>query len=321
MGYEKVAGDHFPVLLKEALYYLEIKPGFWYVDATLGGGGHAKEILKAGGNVVGLDVDPEAVEESQRRLDGYSVALLESDKELGQDGGKFKFCRAILVNENFIKIGEIVEKLKLKNKIAGILFDLGVSSYQLETAKRGFSFSREGPLDMRMNRNLTVSASDLVNGLSKEELTLLFSKYGEEKRAGQIANAIIRSRKLKTLSTTRELADVVVKITGRRGKIHPATRVFQALRIAVNDEINNLEQVLPKAIEILKPNGRLVFISFHSLEDRLIKNFIKNSEKSGSLENLLKKPLTASFSEIKINPGSRSAKLRAALKKNEQEKS
>lgn len=305
MGYEKMAGYHLPVLLRESLYYLDIKPGLWYVDATLGGGGHTKEILKAGGNVIGFDIDRDAIEENKKLLCG----------ELNESEGMIKSCRVILVNENFTKIDEVIEKLKLQNKIAGALFDLGVSSHQLETPKRGFSFLREGPLDMRMGQNLVVPANDLVNGLSKDELTILFSKYGEEKRAGQIAGAIIRARKLKTLSTTKELADIILKTMGRRGKIHPATKVFQALRIAVNDEINNLEQVLPKVFEILKPNGRLIVISFHSLEDRLVKNFIKSYEKFGYLESLLKKPITASFSEIKVNPGARSAKLRAASKK------
>lgn len=304
---------HTSVLLQEALAFLDIKPGKKYIDATLGGGGHTREILALGGEVLGIDQDPEALE--------YVL-------------GNTKSPKLTLVQGSFEFLLEIAQRNKFLN-CAGVLFDLGVSSHQLETASRGFSFRESGPLDMRMNPDLGVQAKDLVAALTEKELEELFTKYGEERWAKKIAQKIVNSRLSTPIQTTSELASLIEQTvgfptspprlrSGLRGAgassprtsrvIHPATRVFQALRIAVNDEINSLKTALPQALAILGPKGRLVVISFHSLEDRIVKNFFREEESKGTLEILTVKPLEASGEETETNPRSRSAKLRAAAK-------
>lgn len=290
---------HRPVLLKEAIDLLAIKPGGEYIDATIGGGGHAQAVLKSGGRLLGIDCDPEAIKAAREYL---TSACPSTSWRLVR--GNFRDLKVIAQNNGF-------------DKVEGILFDLGVSSYQLETRKRGFSFNLGGPLDMRMDPSLRVTAADLVNSLNKSELEELFRKFADEDDSGRLAEAIVRTRNLKPIKTGKQLAEIVVAARLRRRKFdrtHPATRVFQALRIAVNDELNNLNLALTVAVDLLRPGGRLVAISFHSGEDRIVKWFLREKEKEGSLKILTNKPVRPNFAEIKENPRSRSAKLRAAEK-------
>lgn len=292
---------HIPVLLAKAIEGLAVVQGKKYIDATVGGGGHTEEILKRGGVVLGIDCDPEAIEYVRRKWK--------------MEDGKWK-GRLTSVRGNFAHLKEIAENQEF-TKVAGILFDLGVSSHQLETGYRGFSFNTDAALDMRMDPNLHVTAADLINGLNEGELDELFSKLAEEHHSRTIARAIVRARALKPIRTCNQLAEIVVKARGGRGKFdrtHPATRIFQALRIAVNDELNNLRQALPAAVELLEKGGRLVILSFHSLEDRIVKNFFKESQEKGILQILTKKPIRPDEKEIRANPRSRSAKLRIAEK-------
>jgi 16S rRNA (cytosine1402-N4)-methyltransferase len=291
---------HTPVLLKETLKYLNVKKGKKYIDATVGGGGHAEAILKLGGEILGIDYDPEAIKAAREHLSQACPSARASGF-----GGQRASWR--LAQGNFDQLGEIAKKNGFE-PVAGILFDLGVSSHQLDDLERGFSFQSEATLDMRMNPNLGVTAADLINGLNKGELNELFSKLAEEKHSRRLAEAVVSACRVKPVRTCRELADLVVKTVGKKGKVHPATRIFQALRIAVNDELNNLKEALPQAVELLKPEGRLVIISFHSGEDRIVKQFLKDEEK---LKILNKKPVRPTEAEIKANPRSRSAKLRA----------
>lgn len=291
---------HKPVLLKEVINYLEVIPGQKYLDATLGGGGHAGEILKQGGKLLGLDCDPEAIEAARRYL---SSACPDTSWQLAR--GNFAHLKKIACQYGF-------------TPVAGVLFDLGVSSYQLETPARGFSFNSEGPLDMRLDPSLKVTAADLVNGLSKNELSELFAELGQEHFSRSIAEAIFRARRIAPIRTTRELARIIVNVGSKRGRfdrLNPATRCFQALRMVVNDERNNLLTALSQASELLKVKGRLVVISFHSGEDRIVKNFFRSAQKEGIMQILTKKPVRPTLEEVSINRRSRSAKLRAAEKK------
>jgi len=290
---------HKPVLLKETIEFLAVKSGEKYIDTTVGGGGHSEAILKSGGILLGIDCDPEAITAARRRL---SSACPGASWRLAR--GNFGNLKEIALKNNFFPA-------------AGVLFDLGVSSHQLETDYRGFSFNLKGPLDMRMDPDLKVTAADLINCLSEDELTEIFFKFGEEKYSRRIARAICRARQLAPIKTADELAEIILRARPRRGRFdrtHPATRCFQALRIAVNDELNNLKKALPQALEILKPGGRLVVLSFHSLEDRIVKNFLKEKEKEGEIKILTKKPIRPTEVEIKQNPRSRSGKLRAGEK-------
>jgi len=281
---------HESVLLKEAVDALNIKPGELYVDATLGGGGHTAEIIRRGGKVIGIDVDPSALKYVEREIKSDTL---------------------ILEQGNFLEVDEIIRKHTLE-KVVGVLLDLGVSSFQLDSPERGFGFRHSAELDMRMDPTLTIKATDLINGLNEGELYELFTKYGEERNARRIARAIVRSRQEKKIERTDQLALIVESSVGRSSfKIHPATRVFLALRIAVNSELNNLKEVLPKAESNLRKDGRLVVISFHSLEDKIVKDFIK---KSPELEEVNKKPILPTHDEIDRNPRSRSAKMRIAVK-------
>lgn len=261
-----------------------------------GGGGHTHEILKKGGIVLGIDTDEEALQEVSNKLTTF---INESQLILGKG--------------NFRNIRDIAKQNRFEN-IQGVLFDFGVSSHQLDDPKRGFSFMHEGPLDMRMGTELGVTASDLVNVLGKKELYELFTRLGEERFAYKIVLNILERRKEKPIQTTRELATLIEETIGNREKIHPATRVFQALRIAVNDELHTIEEALPEAFDLLEKKGRLVVISFHSLEDRIVKDYFKNIEQKKMGIVLTKKPIVASEEEIARNPRARSAKLRVVEK-------
>lgn len=299
-------GYHRSVLLKEVVdvlmpthlrqdgLALAGRKGIWYLDCTLGDGGHSLEILKLGGNVLGLDVDPKALERAEKRFKDSGVS------------GQYK-----LIQGNFRDLKNLIQKQMDTEqvKFAGAIFDLGVSSLQLESPERGFSFAKEGPLDMRMDPNLQVRALDLVNGLNKGELYELFNRLGEEKFSRSLAEAVVSARGIRPIQTTKELAEIARKIIGNRsGKIHPATKIFQALRIAINDELNVLKEGLIQVRDII--NGCICVISFHSLEDRITKNTFRDWEKRNLGEIVTKKPILPSEEEIIRNPRARSAKLR-----------
>lgn len=287
---------HRPVLLKEVLEYLAVKKGEKYIDATIGLGGHTAEILARGGKVLGIDIDSEALAAVRERF----------PKEI-------QSRQLIIACGNFAEI-EYLARERSFTQVAGILYDLGVSSLQLDKPERGFSWRFQGqPLDMRMNSNFAVRAGDLVNGLSEPELTELFTKLGEERLAQVVARKIVAQRKEKPIRTVDELAEIVVSAypsASRFGRIHPATRVFQALRLAVNAELENLTISLPRAVRLLKPGGRILVISFHSLEDRIVKRFGERPSTESLIKALTKKPIGPSVEEVGANPRSRSAKLR-----------
>ena len=277
---------HVSVLLKEIIEGLRIEEGKKYIDATLGGGGHSFEILKQGGIVLGIDVDQDAIDHVKLKVKSEKLKVMK---------GNFRDIDKIAHLNNF-------------EKVSGIIFDLGVSSHQLGKGERGFSFQKEGPLDMRMDHELGVRAMDLLKILTKGELYEIFTKFGEENRAWAVSSRIVSARKMKPIETTKDLVGVIGG--SRPGGIHAATKVFQALRIAVNDELGSLEEALPKAIRLLEKNGRLAVISFHSLEDRIVKrSFISfGNMKLGKI--ITKKPIVASQDEVEKNRKSRSAKLR-----------
>jgi 16S rRNA (cytosine1402-N4)-methyltransferase len=304
---------HIPVLLKETSELLDVREGGKYIDATLGLGGHSLEILKRGGRVLGIDADEGSLEEA-RGLVKSAVPSAHATSKIQLVQGNFKDIKKIASENDFVPCD-------------GVLFDLGMSSWQLERSGRGFSFQRDEPLDMRMDKSLAVTAADLLNGLNSYELEKLFKKYGEEQSAGRIASAVARARSLNPLKKTGDLVKIVEGVKGGRGKLHPATKVFQALRIAVNDEINNLRSALPQAFEVLRrpastrgafrreAGGRLAVISFHSLEDREVKRFFKDLGRAGAGSAVTEKPVTPSAGEIKKNPRARSAKLRVIEKR------
>ncbi len=284
---------HRPVLLDEVLNYLRPKPGQVILDATLGGGGHTKAILgrmEGKGLFLGIDQDEEAI----RRV----------ETQIGPS------TNVILTKLNFSELDQFLSKYEVK-KLDAVLFDLGVSSFQLDSPKRGFGFMKEGPLDMRMDLESHKAAKDFVNDLSQQELQDLFFKYGEERKAKEIARKIVASRRQKPFSTTTQLRELVRSCYPRRPfRIDPATRVFQALRIAVNNELKNLEQGLDKAIGYLACGGRIAVISFHSLEDRIVKHRFRREAGEGHFEILTKKVVRPTEEEMAANPRSRSAKLR-----------
>lgn len=292
---------HTPVLAKEVLQFLSVTKNGRYIDATVGGGGHTSTILAAGGRVLGIDADEEAIEEVRRARRGFQSA--DSKYKIGED--------LTLVKGNFRDIDKIAQKSGF-DEANGVLFDLGVSSYQLDTPGRGFSFQHDVALDMRMDKELVVSAKDLINGLTKKELYELFTRIGEEPNAHAIVNTIIRARGIKPIETTGQLADLVAQAyRGKQGKIHPATKVFLALRVAVNDELGTLRVALPKALSITKKGGRIVVISFHSLEDRIVKQTFGQFLEQGKGRIVTDKPIMASVLESDTNRRARSAKLRA----------
>ena len=301
---------HQPVLYKEIIHALQPQNGGRYVDGTLGAGGHARGILEASapdGQLLGLDVDPQALALARKTLAPYEQ-------------------RTHLVQASYISLSAQLAELGWK-AVDGIVLDLGVSSMQFDTPERGFSFMNDAPLDMRFGPSMLQSAADLVNEYSESELADLIYRYGEERDSRKIARAIVRAR---PLHTTRELAAVIEAISPRRGdRIHPATRTFQALRIAVNEELASVEAVLPQALAGLRSGGRLAVISFHSLEDRIVKDFFREQskdlinppyeqiyvkERKATLKEVNRKPITPGEDEIKSNPRARSAKLRIAEK-------
>jgi 16S rRNA (cytosine1402-N4)-methyltransferase len=302
--------SHQPVLYQEIITAIGPKSDGFYVDGTVGAGGHAWGILNVStpdGRLLGLDVDPQALELAEKRL--------------------IKFHhRVVLVQASYTTLETQLHNLGWQT-VNGILLDLGASSMQFDMAERGFSFQLDGPLDMRFNPSNPNTAADFVNGLDVEELADLLYQYGEEKRSRHIARLIVANR---PLQTTTQLADVVVKAIGRRRSgIHPATRTFQALRIAVNGELDALEIVLPQAIDVLCPGGRLAVISFHSLEDRRVKKYFRREsqdcicppeqlvckcEHRASIKLVTRKPMTPNRTEVKRNPRARSARLRVVEK-------
>lgn len=325
--------NHIPVLLEETLKYLQPRPGGQYVDGTIGGGGHTEAILAQcapGGRVLGIDTDTQALERVSKRL-----------SSMVEQG------RLALVRGKFAELARIVEdEADFVSPVDGILLDLGFSSYQMDDPQRGFSFGVDGPLDMRLDQSQELSAADLVNDASEEELANIFWRYGEERRSRQIAWRIARERSRGPITSTAQLAKLAAAgVPFKPGVIHPATRVFQALRIAVNGELEQLEAALPQMLDILsaasaqhstaaseedegeRRGGRMVVISFHSLEDRLVKVFMRREASDcicppgtpvcvcghkARLRILTPRPVTPTESEVRANPRARSAKLRAA---------
>lgn len=285
---------HLPVLLAEVLELLQPHSGGRYVDCTLGAGGHAEAVLQASspdGVLLGIDADPEALRLAAARLSQFGP-------------------RARLVHGNYRDLGALMAQAGF-GAVDGILLDLGVSSMQLDQPARGFSFQQEGPLDMRLDPGQGAPAAELVNTLPERELADLIFRYGEERLSRRIARAIVARRTRQRFETTTDLARVVAASTPGRGRIHPATRTFQALRIAVNDELQGLTAALPAAAAALAPGGRLAVIAFHSMEDRIVKQFVRQE---GQLHAVTKKPVAPSAAEAAANPRSRSAKLRVAEK-------
>ena len=286
---------HIPVMVEEVVTFLRCEPGCIYIDATLGGGGHTAEILKRTGPdgvVIGMEWDEEALFEARNVLMPF--------------GDRVKIFR-----ENFIHLPDLMKA----ESVDGILLDLGLSSLQLEKEGRGFSFKGEGSLDMRMDRRMNQTADDLVNHLSLEELEYTLLQYGEESWARKIAKAIVYERGREPIRTTQTLRKIIHHVIPRRfhsRRIDPATKTFQALRIRVNDELENLRKILETGWRILKRGGRMCIISFHSLEDRMVKMSFRKLEKEGEIRVLTKKPVIPSEEEKRKNPRSRSAKLRCA---------
>ena len=301
---------HYTVMKYEAVDALECTNGKIYVDCTLGGGGHSELILKRiqpDGKLIAFDIDKDAIEAASERLKDYK--------------------NLTIVNSSYVDIKQTLANFGIDKITGGVLFDLGASYHQFNKAERGFSFSKEAPLDMRFNQNAEFSAYDVVNGYSENDLVRIFSEYGEERFSKRIAKKIIEQRKAKNIETTTELADLIVNATPRiKSSIHPATRVFQAIRIEVNQELTNVKNTLNDVLDLLDIGAIISVISFHSLEDRLVKNLFRyHSQKCHcepnqmickcpppKLELVNKKPIIASDEEIKENPPSRSAKLRIA---------
>ena len=300
---------HRPVLAEEAVELLAPRPGTLVVDATCGGGGHTELILKAGADVLALDQDPDAIEHTR--------------DQVGHMGG-----RVTLRHANFRDAGKVLDELGIST-IAGALLDIGVSSRQLENAERGFSILRNGPLDMRMNPRAPLTAAEVVNTYSEEELTALFRDLGEEPAARRIASLIVKMRKTAPFQETLSLARAIEKVVSRHGRRHPATQVFQALRMEVNDELGALQEGLRVLTSRLEPGARIAVISFHSLEDRIVKNFFRDHSREWldrpewpepkrnpeyDLNLITSKPVEPGEDEQRANPRSRSAKLRVAEK-------
>ena len=307
---------HIPAMLNEVVNYLNCRPGKVYVDGTLGGCGHARAICEKivpGGTFIGIDQDIDAISNAETVLKDYSSIIH-------------------LFHGNFIRLPEFLTELKI-DSIDGVLIDLGMSQHHIENSGRGFSFSKDEPLDMRMDIESPLTAEKLVNTLSQSELQKLFKEYGEERRANQIARSIIHKRQQEKIKTSRQLAQIIVNATPARAaarqKIHPATRVFMALRIAVNQELERLETFLDQVVDLINPGGRLCVLAFHSLEDRIVKHRLKALEKGCTcapqlpqcvcgkkqqVRILTKKVVRPAAEEIAANPMARSTRLRAAEK-------
>ncbi len=304
--------QHIPVLYQEVLNTFRPRPGQHYIDATLGGGGHAEALLRATaphGRLLGLDADPAAIERVSRRLAAFSD-------------------RIILVHSNFSELAAVASAYDFP-PADGILLDLGLSSFQLDAGDAGFSFMHQGPLDMRFDPSQGQDAASFINTATEKELADVIYRYGEDRHARRIARAIVRAR---PLHSTQELADLIARTVRyrSRSRIHPATRTFQAIRIYINDELGALERALPQAVQLLKPGGILAVITFHSLEDRIVKRFFRQESRDcicpprtpvcrcghqASISELYRKGLTPQAEELERNPRSRSARLRAARKR------
>jgi len=314
---------HIPVLIKEAVDSLQLKSGYNVIDCTAGGGGHSESILQQtapDGKLLAIDLDTVALEESKKKLQQYHN-------------------RITFVNDNFSNLKQIYNEQSSVSKVNGILFDLGISSLELEDLDRGFSFQHDGPLDMRFNKQQSLTAAEIVNTWPFDKLKRAIQEYGQEPLAVEITKALLSKRRNGLITKTKMLVEVILlayrnKLGSHKevpwiGGTHPATRTFQALRIAVNGELGNLEKALPQAIDLLEKGGRIAVISFHSLEDRIVKRFFKQESKNcicppdvpvcqcnhtASLNIITKKPIIPSSEEIQTNPRSRSSKLRVAEK-------
>ncbi len=298
---------HQPVLSKEVLHHLKPKLGHWYLDGTLGDGGHTILILKTKAKVLAFDQDEVAIERAKQNIiaacPGVKICLYENQPINVSD------YDCILVNQNFSTLDQVLPNL-IGINLNGALFDLGISSYQLLTPERGFSFQYDAPLDMRMDRRLGVTAADLLNALAEKQLIQVFRDYADETYAPKIAKAIVLSRQTRPFTSTTQLANLITQLKPK-SSIHPATKVFQALRIAVNLELHSLTQLLPQVVNALEVGSPLVVISFHSGEDRIVKHFFKDNL---NLEIVNKDLITASPEENKQNPKATSAKMRVARK-------
>ena len=301
---------HYTVMLNEAVDALECQNGKIYVDCTLGGGGHSELILKRispNGRLIAFDIDDEAINHAKYRLKDYS--------------------NLTIVKSSYVNIKQELNKLGIDKITGGVILDLGASYHQLTKGERGFSFSKDAPLDMRFDMDADFSAYDVVNKYSEDDLVRIFSEYGEERFSKRIAKKIVETRRIKAIRTTKELANLIIEATPRvKSNIHPATRVFQAIRIEVNNELKNVNFVLHDILDLLTEGGIISVISFHSLEDRIVKQIFKYESSKcrcnemickcppPKIELVNKKPITASVEEIKENPPSRSAKLRVVRK-------
>lgn len=306
---------HVSVLFDECMEGLNIKPDGIYVDGTLGGGGHSSGIceqLGPNGTLIGIDRDRDALNAASKRLEKYN-------------------CNKIFVQSNYSDIAQVLEELEI-DEIDGALLDLGVSSFQLDNPERGFSYMNDAPLDMRMSQDDSFTAYDVINDYDKKELTNIISKYGEERWASRIADFIVKARADKPLESTFELVDVIkaaIPASARRSGPHPAKRTFQAIRIEVNDELGQLERAVEEFCDVLAPNGRLCIITFHSLEDRIVKDIFNQRAnpctcpkefpvcvcgKKADIKKITGKPIVSSDEELEDNPRARSAKLRVAQK-------
>ncbi len=292
---------HVPVLLNEAVSALGLVPGENVVDCTVGAGGHAAALLERNapdGKLLGFDLDEAALETARRNLDRFG-------------------SRAMLVRESYRNVGRVLLTLSF-GPIQAALLDLGYSSIEIDDPARGFSFRFDGPLDMRYDAGQDLSAASIVNGWNEDDIARIIAEYGEERFARRIAQAIVRARRHEKILGTFQLVDIVanaVPAAYRRGRLHFATRTFQALRIATNDELGNLKAALPDLLAALAPGGRLAVISFHSLEDRIVKRFFREEERKGNVASVTKRPVVAGDEEVAANPRARSAKLRVIVKK------
>jgi len=291
---------HIPVLLKEVINFVKPQPNENFIDATEGEGGYTICLLQhtaPNGKVLGIDLDSESLKIAEEKLKAFGD-------------------RVILKQGNFRDVDEIVKEMNFIS-VDGIVFDLGLGTFQIEESGRGFSFLRDEPLKMIFNPESALTAEDVINGESLESLTKIFKEYGEERNAFKIAKVIIEQRRKKRITRTKELVEIILKALHKenfKGRRHPATKIFQAIRIFVNDELNNLAIALEKSLNLLNPSGRIAVVSYHSLEDRIVKNFFRDNNKKDLLKIITKKPITPTKVEILNNYRSRSAKLRVAQK-------